>query len=86
MGSLRKYTPKLLAGEGAVAPTSHITVPGSSPSYSVLPIQLPAGVPGRQQVMAQIHGFLPPTWENWREHPAPDFSLTWPWLLLAFEE
>lgn len=43
-------------------PAFLVRVPGLSPGCSALPLQLPANVSGRQHVVAQILGFLPPTW------------------------
>lgn len=56
-------------------PTFHIRVLGLSPGYSVLPIQLLANIPGRQQKMVQVFGFLPPMWETLLELLTLDLDL-----------
>lgn len=51
---------------------------------ALLPFQLPTNThPGQRQVMAQVPGSLPPTWEDefWRSGSSPAQL----WLLQAFE-
>lgn len=49
--------------------------------------QLPVEVhSGRQKMMAQVAGDLPPTCETWVDFLAPGFSLAQPELSLAFGE
>lgn len=58
--------------------TSHIKLPGSSPKSSVSgPAHSNVNV-GRQQVMTQVLGFLPLTWDAQMCLLALDFSLVKP--------
>lgn len=56
-------------------PASHVGVPGVSLGYPTLPIQLSANVPGRQQMMIHVFGFLSPIGETHLEFLAPGFVL-----------
>lgn len=64
---------------------SHIRVPVRVPAI-LLPIQFPAKVPGKQQIMIQVLGPLLATWETQMELLAPDFSLVLSQLLRPFGE
>lgn len=56
-------------------PASPIRMPGLSPGYSKLLIQLLAMTSVRQPVMTQVRGFLP-LMEDWNEFQAPSFDLS----------
>lgn len=63
----------------------HTGIPGFEFWFNFL-FQLPANHLGRQQVMMQVVGSLPPTWETWIESQVPGLSLAQPWPLQPFEE
>lgn len=66
-------------------PAPHIDMSALSSGYSVLLAQLVANMPGKQQMEAQVLGFLPPTWGTWVEFLVASFSLLKYWLLQVFE-
>lgn len=59
--------------------------PGLSLGYTTY-VLASASAPGRQQVMAQVLGPLPVTWETKREFWAPCFDVAQSWPLWAFGE
>lgn len=61
-----------------------IRVPGSSPVYSTSNSASAKVHPGKQPVMIQKSGSLPPVLETCIKSLALDFVLTQPWLLKAF--
>lgn len=65
-------------------PASRPEAPGHVPAALLL-IRLLLTLLGRQQMMVQVFGPLPPTMEIWMELLAPDFSLVQPQLLLSRE-
>lgn len=58
----------------------------SSLGYSMPLIQLATNVLGRQCMISQVLGSMPPLWETGIEFLAPSFSLAYPWWLWIFEE
>lgn len=66
-------------------PVSHIRVPAQVLA-TLLPTQLPADTPGKQQIMAQELESLPSMQEMQTECQAPGFSLEHPGHVLALGE
>lgn len=68
---------------GPLSPISECTgLSSGSSSSSSFPLQLPVTLySGRQQVMAQVLGSLPPAWETLVKVQPLGFDLAQPWLL-----